>query len=63
MKTGKENDLVFAQERERLEQFHLRFTMQQAVNQMEAILEAKKRLDANVNPQPLIEQTVLKLQE
>lgn len=63
LKLGKEDEMVFIQEREKLEQFHFRFTKQQVIKQMEAILEAKKRLNANVNPQLLIEQTVLKLQE
>lgn len=59
----KPEQIVFVQERERLERYALRFTVQQAAQQMEMMLEAKKQLDANVNPQLVIEQVVLKLQE
>lgn len=59
----KDEQIVFTQEREQLERYQLRFTMQQVARQMEIILEAKKHLDANVNPQLVIEQAVLKLQE
>lgn len=59
----KEDQLVFIQEREQLGRYQLRFTLQQVARQMEIVLEAKRHLDANVNPQLVIERAVLKLQE
>lgn len=59
----KDEQIVFTQEKERLERYKLHFTIQKAAQQMETILEAKKQLDANVTPQLVIEQVVLSLQE
>lgn len=59
----KEDAIAFSQERKLLEKYRLRFPIQQVAKQMEIILEARKHLDANVNPQLVIEQAVLKLQE
>lgn len=60
---GKEDAIAFSQERQKLEKYRLRFPIQQVAKQMNIILEARKHLDANVNPQLVIEQAVLKLQE
>lgn len=59
----KDEQLVFIQEKKRLEKFLLHCSLEKAAEQMEKILEAKKRLDANANPQLVIEQVVLNLQE
>ncbi|WML42502.1 DNA polymerase III subunit delta' [Neobacillus sp. PS3-40] len=60
---GKEEQIVFIKEKEQLEQFALRASSQSLTNQMVAILDAKRKLQANMNPQLLMEQLVLKLQE
>lgn len=60
---GKDEQVRFAQEREQLGRYQLRYPVQQVARQMEIVLEAKKHLNANVNPQLVIEQAVLKLQE
>ncbi|MFA8439002.1 DNA polymerase III subunit delta' [Pueribacillus sp. YX66] len=59
----KDEQVIFAQERELLGRYQLRYTVQQVARQMEIVLEAKKHLNANVNPQLVIEHAVLKLQE
>ncbi len=59
----KDDQLVFIHEKNRLEKFLLHYSIEKAAVQMETILEAKKRLDANVSPQLVIEQVVLSLQE
>ena len=59
----KEEQIVFSQEREQLGRYQSRFSMQQIAKQMEIVLEARKYLDANVTPQLVIEQAVLKMQE
>lgn len=59
----KDEQLVFVHEKKKLEKFMLHYTIEKAAEQMEKILEAKKRLDANVSPQLVIEQAVLSLQE
>lgn len=58
-----DDQLVFIHEKKRLEKFMLHYTIEKAAEQIEKILEAKKRLDANVSPQLVIEQVVLSLQE
>jgi DNA polymerase III subunit delta' len=59
----KPEQIVFAREKERLETFALRASSRSLADQMEAILDAKRKLQANMNPQLLMEQLVLKLQE
>lgn len=60
---GKQNQVVYLDERDRLEQFALQTSAKRLANQMTAILNAKRRLHANMNPQLLLEQLVLQLQE
>ncbi|MEH7125081.1 DNA polymerase III subunit delta' [Bacillus sp. JJ1532] len=60
---GKEGQIVYLNEKARLEQFALHSSSRQVSEQMTAILEAKRKLHANMNPQLLMEQLVLKLQE
>ncbi|WNS75530.1 DNA polymerase III subunit delta' [Bacillus sp. DTU_2020_1000418_1_SI_GHA_SEK_038] len=60
---GKEGQIVYLNEKARLEQFALQSSSRQVSEQMTAILEAKRKLHANMNPQLLMEQLVLKLQE
>jgi DNA polymerase III subunit delta' len=55
--------IVFLAESERLEQFALHTSRRRLTEQMSAILEAKRKLQANMNPQLMMEQLVLKLQE
>lgn len=50
-------------ESSRLEQFALQTSGQRLAHQMTAVLDAKRKLHANMNPQLLMEQLVLELQE
>lgn len=60
---GKIEQIVYIKEKERLEQFALLSSRRKLTEQMTAILEAKRKLQANMNPQLLMEQLVLNLQE
>lgn len=59
----KQEKVVFVNETARLGQFALQTSGRRLAEQMAAILDAKKKLHANMNPQLLMEQLVLKLQE
>lgn len=59
----KRAQIVFKEVSSRLEQFALQTSGRRLSIQMSAILEAKRKLSANMNPQLLMEQLVLKLQE
>ncbi|MFE8698982.1 DNA polymerase III subunit delta' [Cytobacillus sp. FJAT-53684] len=63
IKLGKQDQIVYLNEKIRLEQFALHSSSKQLSEQMTVILEAKRKLQANMNPQLLMEQLVLKLQE
>ena len=60
---GKSDQIVNVSESSRLEQFALQTSGRRLTDQMAAILEAKRKLHANMNPQLLMEELVLKLQE
>jgi DNA polymerase III subunit delta' len=60
---GRQSQVVHLDEMNRLEQFALQTSGQRLARQMSAILEAKRKLHANMNPQLLMEQLVLELQE
>jgi len=60
---GKQGQAVFVSEILRLEQYALQTTGRRLADQMAAILDAKRKLQANMNPQLLMEQLVLRLQE
>lgn len=60
---GKQEQVVYLNEKARLEQFALQSSSKQLTEQMTAVLEAKRKLHANMNPQLLMEQLVLNLQE
>ncbi|MBU8881435.1 DNA polymerase III subunit delta' [Bacillus sp. FJAT-29790] len=60
---GKQEQIVYLNEKSRLEQFALQSSGKRLSEQMTAVLEAKRKLHANMNPQLLMEQLVLKLQE
>ncbi|MFE8704229.1 DNA polymerase III subunit delta' [Cytobacillus sp. FJAT-54145] len=60
---GKIEQVVYLNEKQRLEQFALQTSGRRLSDQMTAILDAKRKLHANMNPQLLMEQLVLKLQE
>jgi len=60
---GKKDHIVTLSERSRLEQYALQTSGRRLTEQMAAILEAKRKLHANMNPQLLMEELVLKLQE
>ncbi|RHW31785.1 DNA polymerase III subunit delta' [Neobacillus notoginsengisoli] len=60
---GKQEQIVFIKEAGRLQQFALQTRTRSLAGQMAAVLEAKRRLHANMNPQLLMEQLVLKMQE
>jgi len=59
----KQEQIVFIEENERLKQFALQSSGRRISDQMSAILDAKRKLQANMNPQLMMEQLVLKLQE
>ena len=59
----RQEQVVFIGEIERLRQFALQTSGRRLSDQMSAILEAKRKLQANMNPQLMMEQLVLKLQE
>jgi DNA polymerase-3 subunit delta' len=58
----KQEQIVF-RESERLQQFALQTSGRRISDQMSAILDAKRKLERNMNPQLMMEQLVLKLQE
>ena len=60
---GKQNQIVYVSEKERLESYALKSSNQRLTEQMSAIFEAKRKLQGNMNPQLLMEQLVLELQE
>ncbi|MGX6446317.1 DNA polymerase III subunit delta' [Neobacillus sp. K501] len=59
----KEEQIVFKSESGRLRQFALTTSGRRLSDQMSAILEAKRKLAANMNPQLMMEELVLTLQE
>jgi DNA polymerase-3 subunit delta' len=59
----KQEQIVFKQESERLRQYALQTSGRRISDQMSAILDAKRKLERNMNPQLMMEQLVLKLQE
>lgn len=63
IKLGKQDQVVYLNEKVRLEQFALHSSNKRLSEQLTAILEAKRKLQANMNPQLLMEQLVLNLQE
>jgi DNA polymerase-3 subunit delta' len=63
IKVGNEHQVIYRDLQERLSNYALHSSDETIVTNISAILEAKKRLNANVNPQLLMEQLVLKLQE
>jgi len=60
---GKTEEIVYQSSRQRLEQYALQTSGRRISEQMTAVLEAKRKLQANMNPQLLMEQLVLRLQE
>ncbi len=60
---GKGHRVVHLEESQRLEQLALQTSAIRLANQMSAVLDAKRKLHANMNPQLLMEQLVLELQE
>ncbi|HEX7065180.1 MAG TPA: DNA polymerase III subunit delta' [Bacillales bacterium] len=60
---GQSEDIIFVDQRQRLEEEGLNTSGKKAWQQMTAVLEARRRLDANVSPQSVMEQLVWKLQE
>lgn len=63
LQLGKQSQAVYLEEAVRLEQLALQSSGKRLVDQMSAILDAKRKLHANMNPQLLMEQLVLELQE
>lgn len=60
---GKKEQIVFLHEKKRLEQMALHSSGLRLANQMASVMDAKRKLHANMNPQLLMEELVLKLQE
>lgn len=60
---GKNEQVAFLNEKNRVEQFSLQSSGLRLADQMACVLEAKRKLHANMNPQLLMEQLVLNLQE
>ncbi|MEH7251250.1 MULTISPECIES: DNA polymerase III subunit delta' [Bacillaceae] len=59
----KQEQIVFKAESDRLRQYALETSGRRLSDQMTAILEAKRKLAANMNPQLMMEELVLNLQE
>lgn len=59
----KQEQIVFKVESDRLRQYALETSGRRLSDQMTAILEAKRKLAANMNPQLMMEELVLNLQE
>ncbi|WP_307193122.1 DNA polymerase III subunit delta' [Neobacillus niacini] len=59
----KQEQIVFKAESDRLRRYALETSGRRLSDQMSAILEAKRKLAANMNPQLMMEELVLKLQE
>lgn len=59
----KQEQIVFLAERDRLRQYALETSGRRLSDQMSVILEAKRKLAANMNPQLMMEELVLNLQE
>jgi DNA polymerase-3 subunit delta' len=55
--------IIYIDQQERLNQLALYYSKERIARGIEAILSAKRRLHANVNPQLLLEQLVIRLQE
>lgn len=60
---GKKDQVVYVEESIRFERLALQSSGKRLVGQMSAILDAKRKLHGNMNPQLLMEQLVLELQE
>ncbi|MGM7724496.1 DNA polymerase III subunit delta' [Metabacillus sp. Hm71] len=60
---GMNEQVIFQDVIQKLKQHALQMTQRSVTEKMTSILEAKKRLHANVNPQLMMEQLVLTLQE
>ncbi|MDQ0273121.1 DNA polymerase III subunit delta' [Cytobacillus purgationiresistens] len=60
---GKGEQMAFVMERNRLEPYSLQSSSRKLTDQITAVLESKRKLQANMNPQLLMEQLVLKMQE
>ncbi|WP_428910309.1 DNA polymerase III subunit delta' [Niallia sp. Krafla_26] len=60
---GKQEQTVFVHEVQKLEQYAFKISGRRLAAQMTDILEAKRKLQANMNTQLLMEELVLKLQE
>lgn len=63
IQSGLEENVIYLDLLSMLKQHALQTSQRAALNHVASILEAKKRLNANVNPQLLMEQLVLTLQE
>ncbi|MDQ0228622.1 DNA polymerase III subunit delta' [Metabacillus niabensis] len=63
IKVGNEDQVIYHDIIQQLKQNALQMTQRSLTEKMSSILEAKNRLHANVNPQLLMEQLVLTLQE
>ncbi|HET7629510.1 MAG TPA: DNA polymerase III subunit delta' [Bacillales bacterium] len=60
---GIDRTIVFGDQKERLKQEALRTAESRTLDRIEAVLEARRRLDANVHARSVMEQLVWKLQE
>lgn len=58
-----DNRIVYADQKDKLERYALQFGRKKISQHMMAILDAKRRLSANTNPQFVMEQLVLRLRE
>jgi DNA polymerase-3 subunit delta' len=63
IQTGIENNVIYRDLLSMLKQHALQLSQRAVLNHVVSIMEAKKRLNANVHPQLLMEQLVLTLQE
>jgi DNA polymerase-3 subunit delta' len=63
VQAGNDGQVLYRDMKDKIESHALQTTQATVINQIHAVLEAKKRLHSNVNPQVLMEQLVLTLQE
>lgn len=63
LQSDRSKDLVFIDGKERLETFSNKFSVEQTAMDLSAVLEAKRRLNANGQPLSVLEQLALRLQK
>ncbi|WP_332893450.1 DNA polymerase III subunit delta' [Lottiidibacillus patelloidae] len=63
LQLGQEEKVVFIDQIEKMKQLTMQMSQRRIVNRINVILEGQRKLHSNMNPQLLMEQVVLKMQE